>query len=221
MCGRFQIKKNEQSDRLLDALGAEGHPRYSDDFAPGSWISIIHENGERRINSALWWLLLDHQTHKPNYKYATFNSRADKLNQPRSLGYKPFRQSRCIIPATAFAEGLGDKKTYYKIELEDRGIAFGGLFIEHHDHDSGEIIYSASIITLPPVDKWAHIHPKSIPLMLDYDNKELIDKWLDRSCDDVKRFDEILHPAIHQVQRITPINKPSQWQPIGESFLIG
>jgi putative SOS response-associated peptidase YedK len=220
MCGRFQLKKDERSDKLLQALKVEGKPRYSDDYAPGSWISFIHENDKRHINSALWWLLLDHETHKPNYKYPSFNSRSDKLDQPRSLAYKPFRESRCISPATAFAEGLGDGKTYHRIELEDRAIAFGGLFKEHLDRDSGEVVYSASIITLPPLEKWANIHPKSIPLMLDYEDEALIDKWLDPDFKDVEAFNAILKPAIRQTQRVTPIDRPSKWNPVGESYLI-
>tara|TARA_R110000824_G_scaffold288508_2_gene476460 strand:- start:29973 stop:30629 length:657 start_codon:yes stop_codon:yes gene_type:complete len=217
MCGRFQIKQNAKSDALLSRLKLEGHPRYSDDIAPGALISFIRKDS---LDVAIWWLLLDQETHKPNYKYASFNSRSDKLNQPRSLAYKPYRESRCIIPATAFVEGLGDKKTYHKIELEDRAIAFGGLYKEHINQDSGEIIYSASIITLPPLEKWANIHPKSIPLMLDDDNQELIDKWLDPDFKAVEAFNDILEPAIHRAQRVTPIDKPSKWNPIGESYLI-
>jgi putative SOS response-associated peptidase YedK len=220
MCGRFQIKKDENIDRLLETLKVSGKLRNSEDIAPGSWISFIYENGERRINSAIWWLLLDHQTLKPNYKYASFNTRADKLDNKRSVGYQAFRDSRCIIPASAFVEGLGDKKTYHKIELEGRAIAFGGLLREHHDQGTGEIIYSTSIITLPPAAEWAHIHPKSMPLMIDYENQSLIDQWLDPAFHDVNAFKEILHPAIHMPQRITPIDKPSRWNPSGESFLI-
>ncbi len=220
MCGRFQIKKDEKTDTLLTTLKVSGRPRYSDDIAPGSWISFIHENAERHINSAIWWLLLDHESHKPNYKYATFNTRADKLNNKRSVGYHPFRESRCIIPASAFVEGLGDKKTYHKIELEGRAIAFGGLFREYHDQQSGEIIYATSIITLPAVPEWAHIHPKSIPLMLDHENEALIDQWLDPDFHDTAAFETILKPAINLQQRITPIDRPSRWNPCGESFLI-
>lgn len=217
MCGRFQLKQTNETTTLLNALKIKGQARFSDDIAPGSLISFIHKES---LDTAIWWLLLEHDTHKPNYKYASFNSRSDKLNQPRSAGFKPFRESRCIIPASGFVEGLGDKKTYHKIELEDQAIAFGGLFKEHINKDSGEIIYSASIITLPPVQKWVNIHPKSIPLMLDYKNQELIDKWLDPDFKNVKEFNDILEPAIHQTQRVTPIDKPSKWNPIGESYLI-
>ena len=217
MCGRFQLKQTNETTTLLNALKIKGQARFSDDIAPGSLISFIHKES---LDTAIWWLLLEHDTHKPNYKYASFNSRSDKLNQPRSAEFKPFRESRCIIPASGFVEGLGDKKTYHKIEREDQAIAFGGLFKEHINKDSGEIIYSASIITLPPVQKWVNIHPKSIPLMLDYKNQELIVKWLDPDFKNVKEFNDILEPAIHQTQRVTPIDKPSKWNPIGESYLI-
>jgi putative SOS response-associated peptidase YedK len=218
MCGRFQLKSNNKTDALVNALQARGTLYYADDIAPGDQISIIVK--EATIKTATWWLLLDTASLKPNYKYASFNSRSDKLNQPRSIAYKPFRESRCLIPASAFAEGLGDKKTYHKIELSDKAIAFGGLYKEYLDSKTGKIIHSASIITLPPVSKWANIHPKSIPLMLDYENKALTDKWLDPAFNKIEDFKEILQPDIKQTQRVTPIDRPSRWQPVGKSFLL-
>jgi len=230
MCGRFQLKADNNTRALVGTLQAEGSSEaegspqakgslhYSDDIAPGAQISIIVKDAV--IKTACWWLLFDLASLKPNYKYASFNSRADKLNEPRSIAYKPFRESRCIIPASAFVEGLGDKKTYHKIELPDKAIAFGGLYKEYLNKETGEIIYSASIITLPPVRKWANIHPKSIPLMLDYENKVLTDKWLDPAFNKIEDFKEILQPNIKQTQRVTPIDRPSRWQPVDESFLL-
>jgi hypothetical protein len=39
------------------------------------------------------------------------------------------------------------------IELADQAIAFGGLYKESVNRNTGEIVYSASIITLPPVSE--------------------------------------------------------------------
>ena len=220
MCGRFNLKPDAKTESLLRDLDVAGQPGYAGDIAPGAFISIIHNNESPTLKTAIWWLFLDHGTLKPNYKYASFNSRSDKLFQPRSISYKPYRESRCIIPASAFAEGLGDKKTYHMIELVDQAIAFGGLYKENINRDTGEIVYSASIITLPPTEKWRNIHPKSMPLMLDYKNKVLIDKWLDPNFSDLDAFSELLKPEIHQVQRITPIDRPSRWNPIGDSYLL-
>lgn len=110
MCGRFTLRPDGQIQEFLDTFNIDGQPSYSDDIAPGSQISIIYQKPAQLV-TATWWLLLDHNTLKPNYKYASFNSRWDKLDQPRSISYKPFRESRCIIPASPFMEGLGDKKT--------------------------------------------------------------------------------------------------------------
>ena len=221
MCGRFNLHDNPYVRLLLEYLGVQGaQPLYRDDIPPGEKISIVREtHGARALDTAIWWLVLDHKTLKPS-KYTSFNSRWDRLEDPRSQAYKPFRQSRCIIPASALCEGLGDKKTYHQIELEGRAIAFGGLYKEYTNHEIGETVIGASIITLPSCEKWAAIHPKSIPLMLDATDKTLIDRWLDPTFQDVDYFRPLLEAHIAFPQRVTPIDRPSKWNPIGESYLI-
>jgi putative SOS response-associated peptidase YedK len=165
--------------------------------------------------------LLDHQTLKPNYKYASFNSRSDKLHSKRGIAYTPYRQSRCVIPASAFVEGLSDKKTYHKIELEGSAIAFGGLYKQHLNRETGEIVFSASIITLPPLTpQWDEIHPKSMPLMLDFEDAALIARWLDPDNEDVEAFGQLLEPSVGKPMVVTRIDKPSKWNPIADSFMI-
>jgi putative SOS response-associated peptidase YedK len=222
MCGRFQILKNKKSRKLLDKLDVdEAEILFSRDKAPGSRISIIQREKDRNIvTQAIWWLLIDPETGKPNYKYASFNSRSDKLDSPRAIAYEPFRESRCIIPATAFIEGKGDKKTYHKIELENEAIAFGGLHRETIHKVTGEIIHSASIITLPPLPEWENIHPKSMPLMLPIQDANLINQWLAPSFHQVEAFRDLLVPALRVNQILTPIEKPSLWNEKGESFTL-
>jgi putative SOS response-associated peptidase YedK len=223
MCGRFNLVDSPEIQWLCQVLGISLHGRHaSGDIAPGANIAIVHERrGERVVSDAIWWLLLDHATLKPNYRYASFNSRADKLNSPRSISYRPFRESRCLIPASAFIEGLGDRKTYHKIELEQSAIAFGGLYKEHLNQDTGELVYSASIITLPPLSpQWDDIHPKSMPLMIDFEDEELVSRWLDPEFNQVEEFAELLKPRVQKTMRVTRIGKPSQWDPIDDAFMI-
>lgn len=223
MCGRFNLIDSPEIQWLCESLGISLHGRHSSrDIAPGSKIAIVHDSGgERQVSEAIWWLFLDPQTLKPNYKYASFNSRSDKLNNKRGISYKPFREGRCVIPASAFVEGLGDKKTYHMIELEDSAIAFGGLYKEHLSRDTGEIVYSASIITLPPLSpQWDNIHPKSMPLMLDFEDKDLMDKWLDPEFHDVEAFETLLEPKVIKPMKVTRIGKPSKWDPIDDAFMI-
>lgn len=100
---------------------------------PAAKVNIIRGTAEgRTLDQAIWWLLLDKQqdgSFKPS-KYTSFNTRSDKLNVPRSAGYKPFRESRCIIPATYIVEGEGAKnnRSYHKIEPQKCAFALGGLY---------------------------------------------------------------------------------------------
>ena len=227
MCGRFNLIDSTEVQWLCQSLGISLLARHhSRDIAPGGKIAMVHAVAagggvERKVSEAIWWLMLDHDSLKPNYKYASFNSRSDKLNSKRALAYYPYRESRCIIPASAFVEGLGDKKTYHMIELDGSAIAFGGLYKEHLDRETGEIVYSASIITLPPLTpKWDKIHPKSMPLMLDFEDDKLIDKWLDPTFHNVEEFESLLQPRVMKPMKVTRIDKPSKWDPIEDSFLI-
>jgi len=223
VCGRFNLIDSPEVQWLCTTLGIGLYDEHaSRDIAPGGNIAIVHERaGERVVSTATWWLFLDSETHKPNYKYASFNSRSDKLSSKRAIAYKPYRESRCLIPASAFVEGLGDKETYHKIELEGSAIAFGGLFKEYLNKESGEVIYSASIITLPPLTpQWDEIHPKSMPLMIDFEDEDLVARWLDPSNHDVEQFEALLEPAVLKPMKLTKIDKPSRWNPIEESFMI-
>ncbi|NQV68669.1 MAG: SOS response-associated peptidase family protein [Pseudohongiella sp.] len=223
MCGRFNVIDSPEIQRLCETLGISLVAKHtSDDIAPGGTIAMVHNvAGERKVSEAIWWLFLEPETLKPNYKYASFNSRSDKLSSKRSLAYKPYRESRCIIPASAFVEGLGDKKTYHKIELENSAIAFGGLFKEHLNRETGEFLYSASIITLPPLlPQWREIHPKSMPLMLDFEDAELMEKWLDPLVQNVEEFDYLLVPKVFRPMKVTRIDRPGKWNPIEQSFMI-
>jgi putative SOS response-associated peptidase YedK len=223
MCGRFNVIDSLQVRALLSSLGVEFSSgfRFAPDIAPASLISIVRQSGEQRLFSdAIWWLILDPATLKPS-RYTSFNSRADKLNDAKSFGYRLFRQSRCIIPASAFIEGLGDGKTYHRIALPDSAIAFGGLYKEWLNKETGETVLSASIITLPPPpdEQWLAIHPKSMPLMLANDD-DIFNRWLDPTMTDAEQFSSLLRPGLQDTLLVTPIGKVSRWNPVGLDRLI-
>ena len=85
---------------------------------------------------------------------------------------------------------------------------------------TGEIIHSASIITLPPLPEWENIHPKSMPLMLPMQDANLINQWLAPSFHQVEAFRDLLAPALRVNQILTPIEKPSLWNEKGDSFTL-
>ena len=110
---------------------------------------------------------------------------------------------------------------YKRQELEGSAIAFGGLCKENIDRETGEIVYSTSIITLPPlVPQWNDIHSKSMPLMLDFEDEALVEKWLDPEFKDIEEFEPLLEPKVQKPMIVTKIDKPSKWNPIEDSFMI-
>ena len=240
MCGRFNVMDDPLTRILCEQLGLfdqqqfnqqPSNLRFSDDVAPASTISIIKQDNSaresRHIGDAIWWLLLEknqgqaqgqnqaqNQTqYKANYKYASFNSRWDKLNTPRAIAYQPYRESRCIIPASSFVEG--QDKRYYHLKPENSAIGFGGLYKSWVNENSGEVIHSASIITLAGNPKLEHIHRKSVPLMLPMDNTRLTDAWLDPNFKRLDKFEPFFQPILRQNLIATPIDKPSKRNPIG------
>lgn len=224
MCGRYNITDDPLTQILCEQLGLfdqKSNLRFSDDVAPASTISMVaQDHTGRYFVDTSWWLLQEStpEGFKANYKYPSFNSRSDKLNNPRAIAYKPFRETRCIIPASSFVEG--QDKRYYQLTPVDSAIAFGGLYKSWVNQQTGEIIYSSSIITLPGNPKFEHIHRKSLPLMLPFDNKPLIDAWLDPTFTNVEAFNDILQPTLRYDISAVPIDKPSKRNPIGlEEFI--
>jgi putative SOS response-associated peptidase YedK len=219
MCGRFNVTDDPLTRMLCEQLGLfnqQSNLRFSEDVAPASTISIVKQDQTARtISDATWWLLMENTENgfKANYKYASFNSRSDKLNNPRAIAYRPYRESRCIIPASGFVEG--QDKIYHHLKPVQSAIAFGGIYKTWVNEYTGEFLHSASIITLPGHPQFEHIHRKSLPLMLPVDNKPLIDAWLDPAYNQVENFSDFLLPTLRQSFTATPVDKPSKRNPIG------
>ncbi|WP_394176799.1 SOS response-associated peptidase family protein [Thalassotalea litorea] len=223
MCGRLNISDDPFVMALINELGVES-PREKVHWGrfkrATDTISIIRQHdGQRVLEDATWWLLLDknEQGFKPS-RYTSFNTRYDKLDVPRSAGYIPFRQSRCIIPAKGFGETeFHNKKPihYYDMEaLPKEAIAFGGLYRQWLHPQTGEVRLSCSVITLPPHEKLRHIHSKAMPLILPK-HEGLLSAWLDPRYQQTENFQFLLTPNLPQDLIAYPIDKPSLHHAIG------
>ena len=191
--------------------------------APASMIQIVTEDeNDRYLEDAKWWLLLGSDG-KPNYRYATFNSRYDKLYSS-SLTKGAFKTSRCLIPASGFIEGqnsgLTDSKHkhYHYITSERGALVLGGIYKQYQVGD--EVLTTASVITCPGNPKFEQIHRKSIPLMLDIDDESLVDRWLDPTMTDSESFRHLLTNKINFNLVATPTVGARNLEPTGEPMLI-
>lgn len=237
MCGRLNVTDDPYVIGLCEVLGI---PLYPDKEEPEirrmtdgrpipnyfrrfikavNKIGIIREvDGKRQLDMATWWLLLE-QTEdgfKPS-KFTSINTRYDKLNTPRSAGFRAFQNSRCIIPVKGFGEtqGKGKNAIYTDFTAVDGALALGGLCREWVHSITGQRALSCSIITLPPHEKLKRYHEKSMPLILSQQD-DTMNMWLDSSLTDTSVFETLLQPYLPQDLFAQQIDKPSTFNPIGE-----
>ncbi len=223
MCGRLNVTDNPLVIGLLEELGI---PLWPNALRTGRFIRatntisiVLEHNSQRRLQDAIWWLLLEPTDagFKPS-QYTSFNTRSDKLNTKGSAGYMAYRQQRCIIPASGFGETeVVDGKSVYHDFIGEKAIAFGGLYRTWLNKETGELTYSCSIITLPPHPKLMPYHSKAMPLMLP---PEQLDLWLSPTQQDVSVFDDLLKPVLRQQLTGFQIDKPSHFQQIGQEFVL-
>jgi len=239
MCGRLNVTDNPLLIELLGQLGIELYPasainqpreattQLSLDFPirTGRFIRatdlisiVLQQDGQRRLQDAIWWLLLDatDQGFKPS-AYTSFNTRSDKLNQRGSAGYQAFRQQRCIIPASGFGETEKlQNVSRYTDFIGHQALAFAGLYRTWLDKSTGEFIYSCSIITLAPHPKLMPFHSKAMPMMLP---QSAFNAWLNPHSN-IEQFNDLLKPRLYTGLTAIPIDKPSKFQPIANAVEI-
>ncbi|MDU0354327.1 SOS response-associated peptidase family protein [Paraglaciecola aquimarina] len=229
MCGRLNVTDDPAVQALCETLGINLYPQSNALDMPtrplfnrftrvANNVSIIRDvQGKRRLDNAIWWLLLSPTEHSfKASKWTSFNTRYDKLNIPGSAGYQAFRHSRCIVPVKGFGEtqGKGSDAVYTDFTAEFGAIALGGLCREWIHQTSQEVVLSCSIITLPAHHKLAQYHSKSSPLMLRQDD-DTMHMWLDPSVTDVQILNNLLRPNLPQNLLAQRIDKPSTFRTIG------
>lgn len=216
MCGRLNVIDCPEVIDLCGQLGInlqdQAMPLRTSRFirATNKISIVIEQKGERRLQDAIWWLLLEQAEHgfKPS-EYTSFNTRYDKLNVKGSAGYVAYRTQRCIIPVAGFGETeVVDGKNRYTDFVGKRALALGGLYRTWLNKETGEMTYSCSVITLPPHPKLMPYHTKASPLML---SQDVFDTWLSPD-QDVSPFDKILTAKISVPLMAIYIDKPSTFQ---------
>lgn len=216
MCTNYVSNQTNGRYQLAQSLGVDDSLLISNpDIRPGAAISIITgEHGEREICRAIWWLYLQQSERGlvPHKKYFSVNTNHAKLSSKSE-----YKKTRCIIPATAFCESQDGKRPHLLAPADGSAIAFGGLFKQWTDRVTGEVIYSASIITLPGHPALENIHRKSTPLWLP---EQALDRWLSPKQTDTEVFNELLQPRLVSDLLATPIDKVGNKIAIAEPYRV-
>nr|WP_246404035.1 SOS response-associated peptidase family protein [Halomonas stenophila] len=216
MCTNYALVKTSGVVQLADRLGVDPNAFiYGENFRPGSLISIVTgSEGHHTVRHATWWLYLQQTEEglRPHRDYFSVNTRYDKLAK------KPeYRHRRCIVPATAFVESQDGKHPHLLVTADGSAIAFGGLYKEWTDKTTSEIVFSASIITLPGIKALEGIHRKSVPMWLPEDAFE---EWLSPDVTETSELDYLMNPVLQTDLKAIPIDRAGKKNPIGDAFFI-
>jgi Uncharacterized conserved protein len=193
MCGRFIIFSEAQEKEIMDIV-EEVNRKYGDDamksdaeiFPTDTTPVIMSNNGSKEINLLKWGFL--------NYKGGPviINARSETLME-RPMFREPFRNRRCLIPATAFYEWkkVEGKKEKYIIHSSEASLFYmAGLYKDFIDK-CGNPFTGFVIITTAASGKMSEIHDR-MPVMLT--REDAIDLWVNNEVSDISTLNNILLP---------------------------
>jgi putative SOS response-associated peptidase YedK len=151
-------------------------------------MPIILDTSPDIISNGVWGLL-PNWTKDKSFQKNTLNARIETITEKPS-----FRNSvnkRCLVLASGFYEWQwldekGKLKNKHRISMsDDRLFAFGGIYSEWNDIETGTQLTTYSIVTTEANELMAEIHniKRRMPIIL---KKEDESKWLNH--DSIERY---------------------------------
>ena len=209
MCGRFSSTSQLQfllEQFRAEPLGVEGHePSWN--VAPASEILVVtaSSDGARQLR-ALKWGLVPRWAKDPSGANRMINLRAETVREKK--GWKStLARKRCIIPIDGFYEwldqGKGQRKQPYYITSRDFSpLALAGLWATWRDPESGEELFTCTILTTSANDLMESVHHR-MPVIL---APEDWDTWLDPENTDTDELAKLLVPAPEEMLTLWPVD---------------
>lgn len=186
MCGRSSLTKTEQQleERFGATFYSDGLVQYNPlpnyNVAPSHYMPVI-TNDDKEHFQAFRWGLIPFWAKDKKIGFKMINARIETLFEKSSFK-KATEQRRCIVPADGFYEWkkIKDKngkieKQPFRIKTTDQEIfSMAGLWDRWKDPESGQMIFSFTVITQGPNELMKDIHDR-MPAILTSEQEEL---WL-------------------------------------------
>jgi putative SOS response-associated peptidase YedK len=209
MCGRFSSTSQLQfllEQFRAEPLGVEGH-QPSWNVAPATDILVVtsSEDGARQLRE-LRWGLVPRWAKDPSGANRMINLRAETVREKK--GWKStLARKRCIIPIDGFYEwqdqGKGQRKQPFYITSRDFSpLALAGLWATWRDPESGEELFTCTILTTSANDLMESVHHR-MPVIL---APEDWDAWLDPNNTDTDELAKLLVPAPEEMLTLWPVD---------------
>ena len=184
MCGRYS--QSQSPSKLIQRFAIKGphpkgiKPRYN--IAPSQNAPVVVYQEETSLE-VFRWGLIPSWSKDPSIGNRMINARAETLTSKPSYR-RPFRRSRCLIPADGFYEWQiqpgGKSKSPFRIRLaSNEPFGFAGLWDQWRDKNGGEVrtftiitteanktlspIHDRMPVILKPEDEAAWLNPSTEP----------------------------------------------------------
>ncbi|MCB9689544.1 MAG: SOS response-associated peptidase [Alphaproteobacteria bacterium] len=206
MCGRFAltapastIAEVFQVDVLPDVL-----PRYN--IAPTNEVACVVREGDDNVMKTFRWGLIPSWAKDRKMAYKTINARAETVASKPAFR-SAFKRRRILILADGFYEWERSdpkNKVPHLIQLrEGKPFGMAGLWERWTDPETGEDVYSCTVVTTGPNDLMNGIHDR-MPVILP---EESWSTWLDPEVQDPARLSELLVPYPAEDMQERPVSR--------------
>ena len=179
MCGRYTVQtKGRKGQSRAAGLIESGlkEPRYN--AAPSQGLPVITNRQPKTLQFFSWGLQPFWAKDAKTVKRA-INARAETLPE-KPMFRNLLKSKRCLVPADGFFEWQknGKDKVPHRITLKSEELfTFAGLWDEWTNKETGEVLYTFSIITTEANELVSPIHDR-MPVILSPEAEEL---WLDEN----------------------------------------
>ncbi|NDJ76944.1 MAG: SOS response-associated peptidase [Chloroflexi bacterium] len=186
MCGRFTLTEVDP-DLVAQTFSLESAPELPPRFniAPTQNVAVIVRDVDSGRNQFMLmrWGLIPHWSKDPSIGSRMINARGETVHEKPSFR-TPLKRQRCLVVADGFYEwqkqDSGPKVPMY-ITLKGHALfAFAGLWDRWIEPESGDPLFTCTIITTAPNELVAPIHNR-MPVIL---ARESYDHWLNPSYTD-------------------------------------
>ena len=208
MCGRYS--QGVDVSKLMDRFNVVVRndlltlpKRYN--IAPSQNAPVIIRQNQEDYLELFRWGLIPSWAKDPSIGNRMINARAEGIGEKPSFR-KPFKRTRCLVPADSFYEWKLDEngrtKTPMRVVLKSREpFAFAGLWDIWKD-PKGKEIRSFTIITTNANNLLRSIHDR-MPVILKKDDEEA---WLDQN-EEVSKLILMLNPLPDEEMEAYPVSK--------------
>lgn len=177
--------------------------------APTDQVYAVAEHDGDRLLGSFRWGLIPWWAKDRKLAARHINARVETVAEKPAFR-ESFAKRRCLIPADGFYEWKRlpkGKLPHYIYRVDQRPLAFAGLWSSWKDPDSGDRVRTCTIITGKPNELVAGIHDR-MPVILDEGSWS---DWLDPTVEDPELLKSLLavHPGLAMSQHpvSTLVNK--------------